>query len=130
MLPSASRQPVGGALSILAGGLGANLHQTRETIMQTNTPNQQGRGFAHFSFAGIFNAASSGDLDAADCDAATLPTMALSVLPCLYTTLAEDGARGAMSREQIADVVAVAAGMLELSGTVKDFVRDNREDAL
>ena len=98
--------------------------------MQTNIPHHQGKRFAQFSLAGIFNAASSGDLVAADCDAANLPSMALSVLNCLYTTLSEDGARGAMSREQIADVVAVAAGMLELSGTVKDFVRDNQEGAL
>lgn len=97
--------------------------------MNTNTT-IGGRGRASFPFVSVLNSVSHGDVDGAEANASVLNSMALSVLNCLYSTLSEESTRGSMTREEVADVVAVAAGMLELSDTVGNFVRDNREDAL
>lgn len=85
---------------------------------------------AFFPFVGLTNAIKSGDADAAMCDAAALRLMSLSVLKCLYVHIDDDATRGELSREEIADVVAVAGGMIELSGAVSEFVEQAKEDGV
>lgn len=85
---------------------------------------------AFFSLASIADSVNGGDVDAAMCDAASLVPMGLSVLKCLYVHLSEDATRGDLARSEIADIVAVAGGLIELSGAVEDFARDNRKGAL
>lgn len=85
---------------------------------------------AFFAFVGLTNSMKAGDVDAAMCDAAALRPMGLSVLKCLYVHLSEDATKGELSREEIADIVAVAGGMIELSGAVAEFVEQAKGDGL
>lgn len=98
--------------------------------MNTTTPPHAGHTSPFFAFSGIVKSLCAGDADAAACDAAALQSMSLSVLKCLYVHLADEATRGDLSREEISDIVAVAGGMIELSGTVGDFVRDKKEDLI
>ena len=87
--------------------------------MTINPPPTCDRDRPFFPFAGIVDAVSTGDTDAALCDAATLHSMSFAVLKCLYTTMTERCTSECMSREEVADVVAAAAGMLELQAFVE-----------
>lgn len=84
-------------------------------------------GEATFSPLHIVNGFITGaDADGMASDSQAMQTAALSVLKCLYVTLSSPMDSETLSPSDAADVVALAAGVLELTQAIDDRLSETR----
>ena len=84
-------------------------------------------GHATFSPLGVVNGLIAGaDADGVACDSQAMQAAALSVLKCLYVTLSNPSECDVLDASEADDVVALAAGVLELTQAIDNRLAETR----
>lgn len=84
-------------------------------------------GQATFSPLSVVNGLIAGaDADGVSCDSQVMQAAALAVLKCLYVTLSNPRECDALDASEAADVVALAAGVLELTQAIDNRLAETR----
>lgn len=84
-------------------------------------------GQAFFSPLGMVNGLLAGaDYASLADDSRELQSSALAVLKCLYLTLSSPSDKDALAASEAADIVALAAGLLEFTQAVDDRISEKK----